>query len=764
MTVQNEQIQALIAEIDDVLGKASPRLPWVMSGEVSRLRRLLEKVRSFLVSLQAQDPTRKSISALAPARGTRTPLPASPAASARDSLQQQVMQSVLQDLHTSLVEPLHLEVQILQQQRQDLVYEIRQLEQQRQQSLLEQQQAAHQQLITEFLQSLRDRLQDTLTDQVAQTLSRLEGELASHNKMTDSTWVEVIGEPIALLNPKERLERLRLLQSQSDRLLLTLDSSIQLVFETLQKNLQSYEDSLSLGLDNLHRLGQQSELMFSSLINRLAEELGREASEYLQSKYGNPEPPPIPAGREPVLPRVDSPVLGTSEPSERSTPVPPETVGQALFGNQPAPAPVKPPAPREEELDLDLDEIDVDLDDDDLKTVIQLGQFPPKNQDDDDDDDDLKTIIQIGKYTPPVPAPPEPVEEEPEDPAVSSELYDLLFESDELETPVIIEEPLAQSFPSVAEVRESEPLMIPSNEPESDLFGDVFESAAPEVEAEPLEEASLETPQPPAEPLEQWLFAGVPDTARVEPSEPETEDRAVSDLEPVTETNPDFSFATFAELFGEETETEVAIADESPLEVLITTPPEATPTSTTAIADHEDIFIPAPPEETLLPTSEPDDEASVQIALDATTLEQFSQDLAQLERTPPTQPQRPRFPSPMNGETPGFEPSQPLTLEVPPTEVTPEFPTDLTLESFDEFFGEIPSIGEPQNQTQENQDLFDFEGLVPPSQPSSPETKGETETQNLTIGNAFFSFGDESTDFTDTDSEEAEKKKRPDAQ
>ncbi|NJL45854.1 MAG: hypothetical protein HC922_09325 [Leptolyngbyaceae cyanobacterium SM2_3_12] len=53
MTVQREELEALVAEIDAILGEASPRLPWVMANDVNQQRQLLTKARACLADLRA---------------------------------------------------------------------------------------------------------------------------------------------------------------------------------------------------------------------------------------------------------------------------------------------------------------------------------------------------------------------------------------------------------------------------------------------------------------------------------------------------------------------------------------------------------------------------------------------------------------------------------------------------------------------------------------------------------------------------------------
>ncbi|MEL7315656.1 MAG: hypothetical protein AAFN08_11950, partial [Cyanobacteria bacterium J06559_3] len=53
MTSDQAQLQALIAEIESLLGQGTPRLPWSATGEPSQQRRLLERALASLRAFQA---------------------------------------------------------------------------------------------------------------------------------------------------------------------------------------------------------------------------------------------------------------------------------------------------------------------------------------------------------------------------------------------------------------------------------------------------------------------------------------------------------------------------------------------------------------------------------------------------------------------------------------------------------------------------------------------------------------------------------------
>ena len=72
------------------------------------------------------------------------------------------------------------------------------------------------------------------------------------------------------------LARLQSIRDRTDFLLTSMDSSLQLAFGSMQKNVEVYQTTLHTGLDRMHHLGYQGEVLFSTLVNRLAQQVGRE--------------------------------------------------------------------------------------------------------------------------------------------------------------------------------------------------------------------------------------------------------------------------------------------------------------------------------------------------------------------------------------------------------------------------------------------------------------------------------------------------------
>ncbi|MBD0343399.1 MAG: hypothetical protein ICV63_00900, partial [Coleofasciculus sp. Co-bin14] len=276
MTSQKD-IQSLIADIDSILPKVDARLPWPKPGDAAKQRRVLERVRSYLVAQQQNFM----------AASEKQPPPTN---SMPTAVAQQIAQAVTQEinvLHADLLQALQTDLEALRTERESLVREIRQLEGTRQQlASLPQQKILQQQVISEFSQELIDRCTESLTQQMAQILANIETRWSN----TSQSITEAItpnpshwGNLDRVKPLQDRLEQLRQVQLQSDQMLTTLDANQRTIFETLQRNLESYQESLSQGLDKMHRLGVQGEMLFTAFVNRLAQQLGREASTHVAS-------------------------------------------------------------------------------------------------------------------------------------------------------------------------------------------------------------------------------------------------------------------------------------------------------------------------------------------------------------------------------------------------------------------------------------------------------------------------------------------------
>ncbi|PSB20152.1 hypothetical protein C7B65_08870 [Phormidesmis priestleyi ULC007] len=173
---------------------------------------------------------------------------------------QQVMQSMTQEiteLRSTLLRPLKSEVITLTQQRNALMRQVRQLEAQIHSHALEQ------------------------------------------------------SDPSALKS--SQVEQLQTVHDRADQVLGTLDATLRIVFDSLQQDIDAYQNSLSQGLAKLHGLGEQGEVMFTELISRLAQQLGQESS-HLQS-----QPQLADSGLPFQLTQNPAPLIGNSAIAARAT-------------------------------------------------------------------------------------------------------------------------------------------------------------------------------------------------------------------------------------------------------------------------------------------------------------------------------------------------------------------------------------------------------------------------------------------------------------
>jgi len=299
VTSENPQIQTLLQQINEVLNKTNPRLPWVMSSDAVQQRQVLEQTRDYLLLLQ-----QNGLSETAPATA-ETSMASSQSAATMEASAQQVLQAVVQEmsyLRSNMMQPLRSDVEMLRMQRDALTQEIRQLEMQRQQYGLPQQ---NPQYLTEFLQATMAQMQQNLAGQVAQMLAATQS--TNPERLAGAQAASLLeGSDAATLSPVERLERLQLIQAQSDQLMLRLDTTLRSVFESLQHNIQSYEDSLEEGLARMHDMGQQGEAVFGAFVTRLGQILGREAASFLQSPQARGDRPSLPGQRNLAEDRPDA--------------------------------------------------------------------------------------------------------------------------------------------------------------------------------------------------------------------------------------------------------------------------------------------------------------------------------------------------------------------------------------------------------------------------------------------------------------------------
>ena len=666
MTHETDSISTIIADIDSILQKASSRRPWLRSVDVQEQRRLLEQVRNYLA---AQQQSNAVVEEQHLQRSQETG--------------RQIVQAVEKEMHSlrsGLIGPLEAEMERLRQQRESLISEIRQMESSRlHYRTLTQQQASQQQMISEFLQALSGRLQETLTQQMAQSLTNLEAQFMNLAYTSQQTPPSASGPAYDRsqinnpppLHPRERLEQLQMLQARSDQLLITLDSTICSVFETLQRNIHSYQESLFQGLEKIHNLGQQSEVRFTELVNQLSEQLQQEASTIMQSssrRISELQSPPDATTRPQNPGNLEPRQFGTQAPWREANiaPFSPSQNYRSFSPNADNP-PTQLPYPG-----IELPARSVELVEEPspeanptISTWVVQGQerSPSAAANSDEglnpemdisalnldslDDDDMKTLLQLNAV---IPVPPETREDELDD------FFNSLFGAEPVsdagveksqhtaqeegergrlgateKSPESITEPTTQSledalFAGLIDSSDEPTFVQPQTRPwENALFPEDWEATVFQIDTEaiaPIAADEQEQPSKIASRLGEEIFAA------------ETNLAANSDVEP-----GDLVISSLADLFPE------ALTDESLSSAIETTvqettqiqeieptiPQQAIATETPSLSlELEDTYIPASPDEDLLAIDASASQAE-EFWLDQETLQLLSEDLFSFE-------------------------------------------------------------------------------------------------------------------------------------
>ncbi|HLO86495.1 MAG TPA: hypothetical protein VK203_16060 [Nostocaceae cyanobacterium] len=271
MTFRADEIQKLIADIDNLLSNSSKRLPRLLPGQAQEGKEVLQRVREFLVQLVESE----ELVATTPEGSTVQPLSSlltrfieqghkqTESASYQPENKQDLFETQqLKSEFSALLQPLQAELSELLQERAALVQEIRQLEQKRLQNYsLTQQLATQEQIISEFLQVLMSRLTTTLATQLPQN-PVIEGESPNSAAVSPATPV---------LESAQRMERLANLVRELDQHLLSLDGTVNVVFAALERNINTYHQSLSESLAKMHSQGLQGEQLMANLLHNLTQ-------------------------------------------------------------------------------------------------------------------------------------------------------------------------------------------------------------------------------------------------------------------------------------------------------------------------------------------------------------------------------------------------------------------------------------------------------------------------------------------------------------
>ncbi|MBD0262603.1 MAG: hypothetical protein ICV78_07730, partial [Tolypothrix sp. Co-bin9] len=274
MTSRAEEIQRLIADIDDLFAKSGKRLPRLLSGQAAQEpRQVLERIRDFLIKSRESESENKLAQQpqLSPLLAKFADQGNSESSPQPDQNQQQSNVTIPEQQKidfSALLEPLQAELQALLQERATLVQEIRQLEQRRLHNYsLTQQMANQEQMISEFLQVLMNRVVP-ITPQITDNLA---SGVSQNLDTNHSTELQSASTPPFL--ESTQVDQLTRFTADLDRHLLSLDGTVNVVFEALQRNIHTYHESLSQALARMHSQGVQGEQLMRSFLNNLTSQL-----------------------------------------------------------------------------------------------------------------------------------------------------------------------------------------------------------------------------------------------------------------------------------------------------------------------------------------------------------------------------------------------------------------------------------------------------------------------------------------------------------
>lgn len=250
MTYQTDHIQAMISEIDRVLRQTQSRTFWTFFTRYRLQRQLLERCRNFLV--MQQRPASVHLLATSTSASTTSASTASTASTASSTHGTSSNPTVMPEaMHQMYLEIQRLRQEVMQPLRSDVA------------ALDNQRTALHEEVQSLLLQKAQLQADcETLRLKLTHPIPVPPQSTASRSLAIDEAEVA----------------RLEALHERTDFLLSSLDSSLQLAFGAMQKNVDVYQTTLHQGLDRMHHLGYQGEVMFSTLVNRLAQQVGREVA------------------------------------------------------------------------------------------------------------------------------------------------------------------------------------------------------------------------------------------------------------------------------------------------------------------------------------------------------------------------------------------------------------------------------------------------------------------------------------------------------
>ncbi len=318
-----QDLQSLLDDINNILLQASSRLPWQIPTEATKQRQVLERVRDYLanqqINLQANldsspplDPrinqiiaqqVRQEIQELQATQGL-TPSTNSGVNSGINSSDNSEGTYLENWGRSTLDNPLNLANSVDRANPDNPLGQLIQPTPQKSnigiggsRNLSSSFSSDQQQEIMGSFAAMMQELQSNLHQQMQQAFAQINNQFVQLRNNTPES-PEAESQP-GTLTEEERWEKMQLLQQKSDQLLLTIDSNQRIIFETLQRHLQTYQQSLTDKLAGMYQLGMQTEVVFTSLVQQLVQQMelelaGRQqaATQILAGQEANPETPP----------------------------------------------------------------------------------------------------------------------------------------------------------------------------------------------------------------------------------------------------------------------------------------------------------------------------------------------------------------------------------------------------------------------------------------------------------------------------------------
>jgi hypothetical protein len=272
VTSRTDEIERLILDIDNLLSNSGNPLAKLLSGQGQDERTILQKIRRFLVDLHETEsieevftdqPQSAPLSSLLTRYVNREQEESHLDLHENKQENTNLVSEQLQGEMMGLFKSLQTELSTMLQQRANLSQEIRELEQKRgefssSQQLTNQEQIK--QIISQTLPALIVHLKTTGIKDIGSS----SGE---NNPVINNSSME------AVLGSTSGIERLVNLTKELDQRLLSLDGTVNVIFQALERNINSYYQSLSQSLTRMHSQGIEGEQLMTDFIKSLQNNL-----------------------------------------------------------------------------------------------------------------------------------------------------------------------------------------------------------------------------------------------------------------------------------------------------------------------------------------------------------------------------------------------------------------------------------------------------------------------------------------------------------